>query len=1126
MTAVYLTVEPPEVFHSPGDIAPPVLLNPHKHKFLLLAQPSTDELRRAIEEYALLRLEDRWAELMAPSRKHKVIAGLNVRNKTLEALNTDALLRHAGGVPLRTLNTRIQAMTFDEQRAFLLPLKPRSIAEMLALFKDTNANDVTGYRHLLNTLEVSTSAVEFFDALTREVYFDIEKSDYTLGTPALGFHQPRVFEFLGLSVTKKWLLFPFITGESGNNAIRALMHRDNVRRYLNPLFGPAEALVLAEETRELAGKNSSYQLSVKYIERLVVSSTYRTFAQGSTELFKRCLQLVDNQGEDAHRQIGYARRGYNALLKLHNSRNPGAPPQAQIFKPKVEVPLEDFASLESVSDAHPGLKSWADRMTAYILSSTKSPAAGLVTKMSCLDFCDFLSKLNAPPERPELTPRALINDFTDSGLCYRNYLQKFSSLDVRNQRLNELHQFFAYVQDQLRVEHPETLGSKPWFANPVDARLDKYAVTYRAGTSRKAIGADILELLRTILVEDDYAWSKQWVYDWTHLVNSDTKALERVWCPSAAICLYLMLSVPLRGSQARMLDSGEGDAELFDFESRRMVSNPNQLPTPDRLDPKRKEGFLQVMASGLTSEPDLVGLWICVNKTSDIGYAIPWVSEELLTHLRYQRDWVLKYTQHPNMHAMEDAQGHRNSPTEWVARQKRFYCLFRDPSAERLHDNSLPVSKQKLLRLWGRLCLEAQNRINAQATGDMQRIRLVKPGTEDDKYPSALHDLHTLRVSGITDLLDRGVPLNIVSEYIAGHATYVMTLWYDKPTPGMMRKAMLQASERAGEAQGLLPRFSAEELVEMKPFLLSNVNYEGLYTGFDALEENLGLAQVRHSGICPGTRCEEGGLDDTGRKQPVPVGDRGPSCPQCRFWLTGPAFLLGQAIEGNQLILKIRNKVQALAKAREAILDAEDSGNARRADLLRNQADVEERQLNDMLTEWWHRMRFYESSIHKLQEYREAKRNSGPGAGDSLVLFRQNVQEDLSFGYGEKSELELKHMLSTCAEVLPELVSESLGAHQDIELAVGKFLAMNDETELSSLYFKMSDDQRLTAANLAVDLLLHTATSPQKATELLEGKASLKSIPQLREGLNGLLYAQNKAGVAREHIPLKVRGRK
>lgn len=100
----------------------------------------------------------------------------------------------------------------------------------------------------------------------------------------------------------------------------------------------------------------------------------------------------------------------------------------------------------------------------------------------------------------------------------------------------------------------------------------------------------------------------------------------------------------------------------------------------------------------------------------------------------------------------------------------------------------------------------------------------------------------------------------------------------------------------------------------------------------------------------------EGGLTDNGRIAPVPVGDRGPSCPQCRFRLTGPAFLLGQCIEGNQLILKIRKKIQGLDKLRGSILEAEDAGNFAQADLLRGQADVEERQLNDMLTEWWHRM--------------------------------------------------------------------------------------------------------------------------------------------------------------------------
>lgn len=1115
MTYEYLTEELPESFVVPGDPASHVQFNPNKLKFLLLAPPRLDELRLAIEEYADKRIEARWAELMLPTSTNTGIHALKSWSKKLVCLVHEPVQRLMGEPAVQPFLRRLRAMSIEEQRTFIQPLKPKSAAEMLALFRDTPANDMTGYRYFSRVLDESRSAVDFFGKLTDALFAGFAESDYTLGSPKLGFHQPRIFEFLGMALTRGWLLFPFITGESGTNSIRALMHRENTQRYLHPLFGPREAGDLAVATRELVGANSSYAAAAKYIERLVVCSTYRTVAQSSSDLFERCTVLVDNGKEDAHRQVGYARRGYNALLKLHNSHCPTAPRQPQLVRAKADVSLVDFASFGYLVAGNPNLQHWADRMSAFVLSTTSAPGSGQARKTACNDFCEFLAGTPNAPLRPELVGRALINDFTEEGLCYRNFLRKkYSSPDSCNNKLGELGQFFSFVQDRLRIEHRGEPKDAPWFPNPVDIRLDKFAAPYRAGTMRKAIGADIMEEMRNILVVDDYAWSKQWDGDWTHLVNDETKALEYVWCPSAAICLYVLLSLPLRGLQARMLDSGEGDAEIFDFDKKAMVPNRNQLPVNDRLDARRKEGFLQVMASGLASDPELVGMWICVNKTSDTGYPIPWVSEELLEHLRYQRDWIFRYAHHPKTQAIEDAQGHRNTPKEWVDRQQRFYCLFRDPSAERMHDNSLPVSKQKLLRLWGRLCLETQTRMNARASNEVHRVQLVKPGTEEQLYPSAIHDLHTLRVSGITDLLDRGVPLNIVSEYIAGHATYIMTLWYDKPTPGMVRRAMLEASKMAGDNLGPLPRFTEGELESMKPFLLSNPAFAGLYTGFDALEENVGLVQFRQAGICPGTRCEEGGLSETGRQQPVPVGDRGPSCPQCRFWLTGPAFLLGQAIEGNQLILKIRKKVASLAKVREKILDAEDAGDVRRADLLRGQTDVEERQLNDMLTEWWHRMRFYESSIGKLEEYRQARDAEATSRTPSnIVLFKHEYKEP-SFGYGAATELELNHFLSTCAEVLPDLADESLTAHQDIELAVGKFLAMNDERELTSLFFQLSDAQRLTAANLTVELMMHASSSPLEASDLLEGKVQLRAVPHLQEDISKLLLnGQSKPAI-------------
>nr|CBA28356.1 hypothetical protein Csp_A06860 [Curvibacter putative symbiont of Hydra magnipapillata] len=802
---------------------------------------------------------------------------------------------------------------------------------------------------------------------------------------------------------------------------------------------------------------------------------------------------------------------------LHNSHFASAPRQAQITKNRPKISLDEFSSLSDSVVEHPHLAGWAKQLSAFIRDNPNAPGSGLQRKSYCVEFLDFLVSLPTPPLHPLDTQRSHINDFTEGGPCFRNYLRReIKTPDGCNSRLQQMSQFFSFIQDRQRVEFKGGLHEAKWFANPIDMRRDRFNVELRSGTTRKSISADILETMRKLLIEDDYAWAKQWDCDWAHLVNQETKRLEYVWCPSAALCLYTLLSLPLRSLQARMFDSGEGDAVIYDFDSGRMLPNPNQLPVNGRIDPNRREGFLQVMPSGLASDPELLGLWICVNKTSDEGYAIPWISDDLLHHLRYQREWIQRYAPHPNTQTIEDAQGHRNTPQEWIDSQNRFYCLFRDPAViDRVSDKSFPVSKQKLGKIWGRLSFAVQERLNALASEDKNRVTLARFGSKRDTDPIALHDLHSLRVSGITDLLDRGVPLNIVSEYVAGHATYIMTLWYDSPAPGSVRRAMMQAHERAGESLGPLPRLLDSEIAEMKPFLISHPDHEGMYTGFDALQENTGLIHVRHSGICPGTRCEEGGLTSKGRIDPVPVGDRGPSCPQCRFWLTGPAFLLGQVIEGNQLIMKIRKKVDSLASCRQKIMDAEDANDTALADLLRGKNDVEERQLNNMLAEWWHRMRFYESSIAKLDAYRKARDTKESAQGtEPIVLFRRQDKGDPHFGYGSATELELKHFLSTCSEILPAFTDEGLSAHQDIELAVGRFLAVNDEQELSSMFFKLDEAQRLAAANLAIELLQRASASPMDTNALLEGKIKLKNLPHLQGDLKSLLSGGvNKAMV-------------
>lgn len=287
MTHQYLTTEKPESFAVPGDIDKPVLLNPHKLKFLLLAEPSVDEVAESIEEHATKRLEDRWLEMMELNNPGKVILALQVKEPHLRALPQDQVLRLLDATGPKSFAERICKLSFDEQRKLVAPLKPRTTAEMLALYQDTSHIDQTGYRYLRHELSKANSVSEFFGNLTTTIFTGIADTDYTLATPKQGVHQARIFEYLGMAVDRGWLLFPFITGESGTNEMRALMHRGNARRYLNPLYGPQQQVQFFESLTALAKTEKERSLAYKYAKYLSVCSTLRSISQSSTALFTR-----------------------------------------------------------------------------------------------------------------------------------------------------------------------------------------------------------------------------------------------------------------------------------------------------------------------------------------------------------------------------------------------------------------------------------------------------------------------------------------------------------------------------------------------------------------------------------------------------------------------------------------------------------------------------------------------------------------------------------------------------------------------------------------------------------------------------------------------------------------------
>lgn len=59
-----------------------------------------------------------------------------------------------------------------------------------------------------------------------------------------------------------------------------------------------------------------------------------------------------------------------------------------------------------------------------------------------------------------------------------------------------------------------------------------------------------------------------------------------------------------------------------------------------------------------------------------------------------------------------------------------------------------------------------------------------------------------------------------------------------------MRQVLKNAEAMAGRSTAAIPKFTEAQALEMRDYLVTNASYEGMYTGFDAMEENAGLLQV------------------------------------------------------------------------------------------------------------------------------------------------------------------------------------------------------------------------------------------------------------------------------------------
>lgn len=343
----------------------------------------------------------------------------------------------------------------------------------------------------------------------------------------------------------------------------------------------------------------------------------------------------------------------------------------------------------------------------------------------------------------------------------------------------------------------------PLLFNPVSKRREPARL---AETAREALPVKYIRELIYILTHNNYEWARQFKEDYLMRVNPDSNDWERVWSPVRAYAMLVKLYLPLRTYQVCMLESGEADGE--EFREGRWVKNDSALKPHGRH--ARRRGFLRKFIDQ-TTKTEFTGFYVNTNKTADRfkdnddkGYEIPWQYDEVIRVAQQMAEWQETYN--PIHHLTKWSSithpivTRAFTPAQLKARGESAF-LFRDPA--KAHKDQ-PIYVGRLAHFWKKLLDELERRVaeRKEVLPNGQPIRFIEKRSESGVPMVAVFDLHSLRVSILTALaVEGGVPLEILSKCIAGHATTLMTIYYIRLLEGTR---LLKAIGVADEIDALL----------------------------------------------------------------------------------------------------------------------------------------------------------------------------------------------------------------------------------------------------------------------------------------------------------------------------------
>lgn len=582
--------------------------------------------------------------------------------------------------------------------------------------------------------------------------------------------------------------------------------------------------------------------------------------------------------------------------------------------------------------------------------------------------------------------------------------------------------------------------------NMVPTRLGQYpgGVTSsgeRPSKTRKSIlPTTVIEIALEVLTENDAAWPKSQRICDVEVFDPTSRSWVKEYFPGPALLLETLFTLPLRGLQARYLDSGECDEFTVSVDG---CSSKNQSPMAIE---GRQSGFCQIMSTPL-GEHEFSGFRISTNKTGSRNapgleepYDIPWHKEDLLRKLSLLRDWQAKYNPADKLVKRCQLPGD-NTPDGVHATE--FVFLFRDAGRTKTTEsfknviNLAPISARKISDIFQLLLAEVQKRLLEE---EGREVELV---TSDSEGNVSTHfTIHALRASLITHFIEAGLPVHIVSEFVVGHANLIMTLYYNKTNPATINDLIQSAAAKLEELDDtpFLTKLSKDSNSSFRDlFILPNEHNRA----FNEMEP--GLWHTRIDGICPVacTRCHEGMVlrqESTAKakKHYKSITRNEFSCARCRFNLTGPMFLPGQIVVHTNLIYTLREKARARSKLIQGQAAFLDKGNKLKAAQNSKAISKISDEIDELMVDLSFRTRRISQSIVLLEQAKASKSKN--------ALITGMDDEALDAVLVETSEEALTAMVSECQFFHPETGQGSAPPRH--RLLVHKLLSENGYADL------------------------------------------------------------------------------